>query len=188
MKSKFIESEIKYTGSELAPHWIYKNFGIQGDTIVGFCGECDVKITEMVDIEDVLDNTPIYSQKMLHFIIEHFNMGLVEGVVRQRLFINIIREKILEKLPSGSEIIRNGDDLFFDGKKLSVSIAAKSINSVLIHTGLNIISEKAAIEASGLESDMGLKNIHALGKDILDAYVKECDNMLLASTKVRGIL
>lgn len=188
MKSKFIEKEIKYTGAELAPHWSYKNFAIQGDAIVGFCGECDVKITEMVDIEDVLDNSPIYSRKMLHFIIEHFNMGLVEGVVRQRLFINIIREKILEQLPQGSEIKRSGDDLFFKDKKLSVSIAAKSINSVLIHTGLNIISEGAAIEASGLETDMCLKNIHALGKSILDAYVKECDNMLLASTKVRGIL
>jgi hypothetical protein len=188
MHSKFIEEEIKYTGSELAPHWIYKNFHIQGDAVVAFIGECDVKITEMVDIEDVIDNSPIYSQKMLNFIIEHFNMGLVEGVVRQRLFINIIREQILKHLPKGSEIVRSGDDLFFDGKKLSVSIAGKSINSVLIHTGINIISENAAIEASGLTSDMGLKNIHTLGKDIIDAYAQECDNMLLASTKVRGII
>ncbi len=188
MQSKFIEKEIKYTGSELAPHWIYKNFNLQADAIIGFCGECDVKITEMVDIEDVLDNTPIYSRKMLHFIIEHFNMQLTEGVVRQRLFINIIREKILEHMPKGSEIIRDGDDLFYNGKKLSVSIAAKSINSVLIHTGLNIISEGAAIEASGLNSDMGLQNIQELGKDIIEAYTKEYDNMILATTKVRGVL
>lgn len=188
MKSKFIENEIKYTGSELVPHWIYKNFKIQGDAIVAFCGECDVKITEMVDIEDVLDNSPIYSQKMLHFIIEHFNIGLIEGVVRQRLFINIIREQILKHLPKGNEIERFGDDLFFCGKKLSVSIAAKSINSVLIHTGINIISENAAIEASGLTSDMDLKNIHALAKDIIESYAKECDNIISASTKVRGVL
>lgn len=188
MQSKFIENEIKYTGSELAPHWIYKNFSIQSDAIVGFCGECDVKITEMVDIEDVLDNTPIYSRKMLHFIIEHFNMNLPEGVVRQRLFINIIREKILEHLPKNAEILRYGDDLFYDGKKLSVSIAAKSINSVLIHTGLNIISEGAAIEASGLSTDMDLQNIHGLGKDIIEAYVKECDDIILATTKVKGVL
>lgn len=188
MKSKFIEKEIKYTGAELSPHWIYKNFEIQGDAIVAFCGECDVKITEMVDIEDVLDNAPIYSQKMLNFIIEHFNMGLVEGVVRQRLFINIIREQILKHLPNDAQIERFGDDLFFKGKKLSVSIAAKSINSVLIHTGINIIAENAAIEVSGLITDMNLQNIHALAKDIIEAYAKECDNMILASTKVRGIL
>jgi len=188
MQSKLIEQEIKYTGSELSPHWIYKNFNIQGDAIVAFCGECDVKITEMVDIEDVIDNTPIYSQNMLNFIIEHFNTGLVEGVVRQRLFINIIREQIFKQLPSGSKIERYGDDLFFDGKKLSVSIATKSINSVLIHTGLNITSENAAIEASGLTSEMGLQNIHSLAKDIIEAYAQECDNMILASTKVRGVL
>lgn len=188
MHSKFIEKEIKYTGSELAPHWIYKNFHLQGDAIVAFIGECDVKITEMVDIEDVIENSPIYSQKMLNFIIEHFNIGLIEGVVRQRLLMNIIREQILKYLPKESEIIRNGDDLFYNGKKLTVSIAGKSINSVLIHTGINIISENAAIEASGLTSDMGLKNIYDLGKDIVDAYALECDNMLLASTKVRGIL
>lgn len=188
MQSKLIEKELKYTGAELAPHWIYKNFNIQGDAIVAFCGECEVKITEMVDIEDVLENSPIYSQNMMNFIIEHFNMGLVEGVVRQRLFINIIREQILKHLPKGSEIERFGDDLFYNGKKLSVSIAGKSINSVLIHTGINIISENAAIEASGLTSDMGLKNIHSLAKDIIEAYAQECDNMLLASTKVRGIL
>ena len=30
MKTHFIENEIKYIGSQLAPHWIYKNFKIQG--------------------------------------------------------------------------------------------------------------------------------------------------------------
>lgn len=188
MQSKFIDKEIIYTGSELCPHWIYKNFNLQSDAIVGFCGECDVKITEMVDIEDILDNSPIYSKKMLHFIIEHFNMELTEGVVRQRLFINIIREKILEHMPEGSKIFRDGDDLFYKEKKLSVSIAAKSINSVLIHTGLNIISEGAAIDASGLSSDMGLQNIYELGKNIIESYAKECDNIILATTKVRGVL
>ena len=54
MKSLFIEKEIKYIGSQLAPHWIYKNFHILGDAVVSFIGEMDVKITEMVDIEDVI--------------------------------------------------------------------------------------------------------------------------------------
>ena len=68
MKSKFIEHEICYTGKELAPHWIYKNFNIQGDAVVSFIGECEVKLPEMVDISDVLSNSPIYSKKMVHFI------------------------------------------------------------------------------------------------------------------------
>ena len=68
MKTKFIDKKIKYIGSQLAPHWIYKNFGIQGDAIVAFTGECDVKLSEMVDIEDVINNEPIYSKSMLSFI------------------------------------------------------------------------------------------------------------------------
>ncbi len=53
----------------------------------------------MVDISDVLNNSPIYSKKMLHFIVEHFNIPLVEGVLRQRLLVNIAREVILSYLP-----------------------------------------------------------------------------------------
>ncbi len=70
MQSLFIEEEIKYTGTQLSPHWIYKNFNLAQDAIVSFCGEADVKITEMVDIEDVISNSPIYSKNMLNFIIE----------------------------------------------------------------------------------------------------------------------
>lgn len=84
MKTKLIEKNIKYEGWQLSPHWIYKNFKIQGDATVAFIGECEVKLTEMVDIEDVINNEPIYSKNMLSFISEQFNVGLVEGVFRQR--------------------------------------------------------------------------------------------------------
>ena len=138
MKTLFIDDEIKYIGSQLAPHWIYKNFKIQGDAIVAFCGECEVKLTEMVDIEDVINNEPIYSKYMLSFITEQFNIELVEGVLRQRLLMTTIKE-VLES--RGFKIKRDGDDLFVNDKKLSVSIATKSLTSVLIHTGINILSQ-----------------------------------------------
>ena len=91
MKTLFIDKEIKYIGSQLCPHWIYKNFNIQGDAIVAFCGECEVHLSEMVDIEDVINNEPIYSKYMLSFITEQFNTELVEGVFRQRLLMCIIK-------------------------------------------------------------------------------------------------
>ena len=97
MKTLFIDDEIKYIGSQLAPHWIYKNFKIQGDAIVAFCGECEVKLTEMVDIEDVINNEPIYSKYMLSFITEQFNVNLVEGVLRQRLLVTCIKEALEKK-------------------------------------------------------------------------------------------
>lgn len=184
MKTLFINEEIKYIGSQLAPHWIYKNFKIQGDAIVAFCGECDVKLTEMVDIEDVINNEPIYSKYMLSFITEQFNVNLVEGVLRQRLLITCIKEALENR---GFLVKRNGDDLFINNKKLSVSIATKSYTSVLIHTGINILSEGAPIPVSGLESNLGIKNIKEFAIEVMKNYNEELEDIVLASTKVRGV-
>ncbi len=184
MKTQLIDKEIKYEGCQLAPHWIYKNFKMQGDATVAFIGECEVKLTEMVDIEDVINNEPIYSKSMLSFISEQFNIGLVEGVFRQRLLICIIKEALEKR---GFKITRNGDDLFFEGKKLTVSIATKSVNSILIHTGINIDSTGAPVKASGLTSELKITDIRELAQEILKNYSEEIDDIVLASTKVRGV-
>ena len=184
MKTKFIEDEIKYIGSQLTPHWIYKNFKIQGDAIVAFVGECEVKLTEMVDIEDVINNEPIYSKYMLSFISEQFGIGLTEGVLRQRLLMTIIKELLEER---GVFVVRNGDDLMINGRKLSVSIATKSITSVLIHTGLNILSEGAPVAASGLKSELGIDDIKEFALQVMKRYSEELDDIVLAGTKVRGV-
>lgn len=184
MKTLFIDDEIKYIGSQLAPHWIYKNFKIQGDAIVAFCGECEVKLTEMVDIEDVINNEPIYSKYMLSFITEQFNVNLVEGVLRQRLLVTCIKEA-LEKRAFKAR--RNGDDIFVNDKKLSVSIATKSLTSILIHTGVNILSDGAPIPVSGLESDLGIKDVKEFAVEVMKNYSEELDDIVLASTKVRGV-
>lgn len=184
MQRKFIDKEIKYIGSQLAPHWIYKNFGIQGDAVVAFVGECDVKITEMVDIEDVINNEPIYSKSMLSFISEQFGVGLTEGVFRQRLLICIIKELLEEK---GILAQRKGDDLIINGGKLSVSIATKSLTSILIHTGLNIVSEGAPVKASGLTSELGIVDIKGFAEEVMKRYSEEIDDIILAGTKVRGV-
>lgn len=184
MKTLFIDDEIKYIGSQLAPHWIYKNFKIQGDVIVAFIGECEVKLTEMVDIEDVINNEPIYSKSMLSFITEQFNVNLVEGVLRQRLLICIIKELLEER---GVFVVRNGDDLMINGRKLSVSIATKSTTSILIHTGLNIISEGAPVKASGLTSELAISDIKEFALEVMKRYSEELQDIVLASTKVRGV-
>lgn len=184
MKTLFIDDEIKYIGSQLAPHWIYKNFKIQGDVIVAFCGECEVKLTEMVDIEDVINNEPIYSKYMLSFITEQFNVNLVEGVFRQRLLICCIKEALEKR---GFAVFRSGDDLFVNNRKLSVSIATKSLTSVLIHTGVNILSEGAPISVSGLQSDLAISDIKDFALEVMKNYSEEIDDIVFASTKVRGV-
>ena len=184
MKTKFIDNEIKYIGSQLAPHWIYKNFKIQGDAIVAFVGECKVDLTEMVDIEDVINEEPIYSKLMLSFISEQFGIGLTEGVLRQRLMICIIKELLEER---GIFVTRNGDDLMINGGKLSVSIATKSITSVLIHTGLNILSEGTPVKATGLKSELEIDDIKEFALEVMKRYSEEINDIILAAAKVRGV-
>lgn len=184
MKTKFIDEEIKYVGSQLAPHWIYKNYKMQGDSIVAFIGECNVKLTEMVDIEDVINNEPIYSKLMLSFISEQFGIGLIEGVLRQRLLMCVIKEALESR---GVFVVRQGDDLMINDKKLSVSIATKSINSVLIHTGLNILSVGAPVKAAGLTSELGITDIKEFALEVMSKYSDELEDIVLASAKVRGV-
>ena len=66
---------------------------------------------------------------------------------------------------------RRGDDIFVNGKKLTVSIATAGISSEKIHCGINLISSGTPAEANaiglrdlGIEHDLW-KNI---GKDIAD--------------------
>lgn len=191
MESLFIKDEIKYIGSQLAPHWIYKNFHILGDAIVAFTGEMDVKITEMVDIEDVISDSPIYSKKMVSFIIEQFGISLSECVLRQRFLICIIIEELRKLLGDKFKIRRSGDDIFvnIDGKdkKLSVSIATKSTTSGLIHTGLNIDPTGAPVDACGLTTDLGITNIEEFAQNVMKRYIEENKEIFEATCKVRGV-
>lgn len=186
MKIKFLTESMKYDGTQLSPHFIYKNFEIMGDAIISFVGPCEVKLSEMVDIEDVVNNEPIYSEKMLHFICEIFNADLVRGVYMQRLLITTIKEQLETKYEQ--KIIRKGDDLFFNGGKLSVSIATKSPTSVLIHTALNIITDNTPVKTSGLESDINITNMQKFANEILEAFSAEVKDIYLATTKVRGVI
>ena len=191
MQSLFIDKEIKYIGSQLAPHWIYKNFHILGDAIVAFTGEMDVKITEMVDIEDVITNSPIYSKKMVSFIIEQFSISMSECVLRQRFLICIIIEELKKILGNKFEISRRGDDIFVKingvNKKLSVSIATKSVTSGLIHTGLNIDPTGAPVDACGLTTDLGITEIEEFAKTVMKRYIEENSEIIDAGCKVRGV-
>ncbi len=183
MKKLFIENEIEYTGVQLSPHWIYKNYKIQGDAIVSFIGPVCVNLSEMVDIEDVINNEPIKSDKMVNFIIEVFDTNLREAIYRQRLFISIIKEVFETR---GINLKRFGDDLYYDNRKLSVSIATKSTVSTLIHTALNIVSKGAPIPVSSFE-DMGISDTTCIINEIMKKFCMEVSDIELARVKVRGV-
>lgn len=186
MEALFIEEPITYNGSQLSSLWALRTFKLQGDSIVGFRGPCQVSLEQMVDIEDVLKKSPIYSPDMLHFIIEHFDLDLEKTITRQRLLIAIIKE-ILEYL-SKLNLNRSGDDLFFNEKKLSVSIATLTPVSSMIHAGINISTAGVPVKAAGL-SEMGFREEQTsyIGNSICRAYAQETKDIKLARCKVKGV-
>ncbi len=183
MLKKYLDQPLTYDGRQLSSLWAYRNFGLQGDSIVAFRGPCRVELTEMVDLEDVRAGDHIYSEEMLHFIIEHFDLDLEKTVIRQRLLVATIGEALAEVGAKG--LVRRGDDLYQGQGKLSVSIATLSPVSTLIHTGLNISSRNTPVQTVGL-ADLGVDPDRLAGI-ILDRYSLEVESIRGARCKVRGV-
>ncbi|TDA69816.1 MAG: DUF366 family protein [Clostridia bacterium] len=184
MKTYWHPERISYDGCQLRSLWAFRAFGLQGDSLVSFAGPCQVGVEALVDVADALARAPIYSQDMLHFIAEHFSLDLEKTVLRQRLLMVIIKELLEQTV--GVRLVRSGDDLYYQGRKLSVSIATLSPVSTLIHAGLNIVPEGTPVPAAGLV-EMGLKNIPGFAQAVLAAYAAETEGIYLARCKVRGV-
>ena len=184
MKTLFLEKILTYDGTQLRSRWIEETSGLCGDAIVAFCGPADVPIENMVDLEDVAANAPIYSENMLHFIIEHFDRDLEKMVLRQRLLITMIEAELKNFSPCRG-LVRKGDDLYDGHAKLSVSIATTSPISSLIHTALNITSRNTPVKTIGLEDyDLSPKT---LANIVLARYQQETKEIQHACTKVRPV-
>lgn len=166
MRVIFPEERINYTGEELASLWAYHRFQEQEDSIVAFRGACDVEPEYMIDQEDRVRGERIHSPDMLHFIVEHFDSTSLRLIyARQRLLAAIACGELARL---GFEVSRQGDDLFYAGEKLSVSIASVSPVSAKIHFGINVKSDAYM----SLEK-MGVKNPMRLLRRIARAYAQE---------------
>lgn len=183
IKTKFTEKEITYDGTQLRPHFIYENFDICGDAVVAFTGKSDVKLENMVDLADVKQSQPIYSEKMLHFIGEFFESNLGKNVYRQRLFMAVIKDII--SAHKHIKIERRGDDLYIKDKKMTVSIATVSPVSSLIHIGVNISSRNTPVKTIGLH-DLKL-NPKKIAEKILKAFEEESKGLYVAKCKVKPV-
>lgn len=183
MQTAFIKKEITYNGSQLSSHFAYREFGILGDCCLAFLGPCDVSLQNMVDLEDVRKNAPIYSPRMLHFILETFGLDLKGGVLLQRLLVVQVAEQLRSK--GITQVERRGDDLFINEKKLSVSIATRSPVSTLIHLGINVLTEGTPVPTVGLgELKLDPKEF---GENCLERFRKEYLEVLRATQKVRAV-
>lgn len=180
LKTLNCDKTIPYTGKELSAHWIYKNFELMGDAIVAFQGPADVSLTEMVDLEDVRKKAPIGSPEMLHFLGEFFIDSLDEGILLQHLFVFEVYEALLSRRID--KLFRRGNDLYYDGRKLSVSIATKTNTSVLMHFGINVKTEGTPVPTAGL-FELGL-DTKAFADEILKKFVDDLSVWSRARVKV----
>lgn len=184
MKSKWIEKEFKYDGSQLQSLFAYLNHNVLGDSIVSWAGACDVTFDHMVDGEDLLKKALIQSDKMLHFLIEIFDEKLITGVAIQRLLSTIVRDIILEYTPS-AKIIRDGDDLYWENKKLNVSIATSSPRSVMIHLGVNITNDSTPVPTCAL-IDFKIPHVE-FAKSVMESFCAEYESIKTATQKVKWV-
>lgn len=154
----------------------------------------DIHPDNIVDYEDQYEE--IKGDKLLHFIIEHFDCQPADLRLcyhRQRLFIMIAQDN-LEK--SGLKTVREGDDLYHltgpeKRAKLSVSIATCSNNSMKIHFAVNISSEgtPSNVEITSLTDcieNLTMKEVNQLADNIVDDYISELSSieMDIIKTKV----
>ncbi len=171
----FLDEELVYDGSQLKSLWAFSLFGIKEDSIVSFVGPCDVKAEHMVDLQDIIGGDKIYSPLMLHFIVEHFDEVSMRLIATRQRLLTTIAERML-----GVE--REGDDLYYMGRKLSVSIATVSPVSAKIHFGINIKSEEYASL-----NDMGFKNVEGLAINICRNYTYEIEDIEEDIRKTRPV-
>jgi hypothetical protein len=185
VKYKLVEFEQKYDGTQLASLQNYLVHGLLGDSIVAWIGACDVNFEHMVDGEDLLAKAQIAGSRMLHFIIEKFDVQLFAAVGMQRMLAAIVKDLLEESMKKAHKLLREGDDIYCGDRKLSISIATQSPVSSLIHFAVNISNEGTPVKTLSLE-DLGVEP-KAFAELVMKRFVTEVEGMQQATQKVRWV-
>ena len=186
MKTKWLAKKMNYDGTQLHSLFAYLKYGVLGDSCIAWRGPCSVSFEHMVDGEDLLAGSAIRGSDMVHFIIEFFDQKLFSGVLLQRLFANIVRDVLAEMTKKKSaSISRSGDDLYFEGGKLSISIATSSPVSTLVHFAINVSNKGTPVKTACL-GDLGIAP-DIFAKKCLKALSAEFESCQIATQKVRAV-
>ena len=168
---KHVDEIFEYDGSQINPSWAFQEFGIYGSSIVTWIGPVNITPDNLKDFADV--GLEIKSNYMVNFICEFFDQqptNMRVAYLRQRLLVMIFREILTE---FGVESKREGDDIFVNNGKLSISIASVSLSSAKIHFALNL-------EDKGTPSD-----VETIG--LFDIRDKD-DNQIFNDENIRGLI
>ena len=133
---KHVDEIFEYDGSQINPSWAFQEFGIYGSSIITWIGPVNITPDNLKDFADV--GLEIKSNYMVNFTCEFFDQqptNMRVAYLRQRLLVMIFREILTEY---GILTKREGDDIFVENRKLSISIASVSLSSAKIHFALNL--------------------------------------------------
>jgi hypothetical protein len=188
---KHLNNNIKYDGSQIDPLWAFKSFKIKGSSVVTWIGPMDIKSENLKDCEDL--GLDIKSDLMIHCIVEHFDIqpgNLRISYLRQRLLVMILAEELSKK---GIKSLREGDDIYINNRKLTVSISTSSLNSTKIHLGINLtdIGSPDDVDVIGLFQLKNKKgssyftddNIIEFITDFINSYINELKTIELDISK-----
>ncbi|HOK72124.1 MAG TPA: DUF366 family protein [Methanothermobacter sp.] len=187
MIHEHLKDEILYDGTQIKAAWALKKLQIKGSSIITWIGPMNIK--NIIDYED--RGREIKAEKMAHFIVEHFDeqpANLRLSYHRQRILVMILQEELWKQ---GIPTRREGDDLYIDSGKLTVSIATTSLSSMKIHLGINLTSKGTPddIETIGILDYKDLKEediIEIIGK-VARKYIQEIESMEEDIAKTRTI-
>jgi len=188
MKVKFLDSEEAYTGAQLVSLQNYLRHHLLGDSVVSWIGPCHVDLDHMVDGEDWIAGAQICGDRMLHFIVEMFDSTLFAAVAVQRLLTSIMKDEIVARSPErelSARMVRVGDDLFVEDRKLSISIATQSPVSSLIHFAVNVTNAGTPVPTLSL-TDLRL-DPKAVALAVMATFATEMTGVREATHKVRWV-
>lgn len=170
---KHIDEIFEYDGSQINPSWAFQEFGIYGSSVVTWVGPVNIIPDNLKDFADV--GLEIKSSFMANFICEFFDQqppNMRIAYLRQRLLVMIFSEILTEK---GIRTRREGDDIFVEDRKLSISIASVSLSSSKIHFALNLKDEGTPddVETIGLYDILDENDEQIFNEDNLVDLINE---------------
>lgn len=181
MKFGILDGDVTYSGKELRSGWVAGRTGCGPDAAAGFIGPCHVANEDLVDLDDARAGTFIAAARMVHVIAE-LKCDIDAAVARQRLLVALLCECLEER---DRPVRRDGDDVYYDDRKLTVSIAAPAADTCLIHLGINVDPDGAPVAAVGL-AEMGIDPGELLAS-LLERFGAEMKACTYAAGKVRRV-
>ncbi|MDR2545515.1 MAG: DUF366 family protein [Methanobrevibacter sp.] len=188
---KHLNKNFEYDGSQINPNWAFKALKIKGSSIITWIGSMNIKNENLKDYEDI--GLEIKSNNIINCIVEHFDIqpgNLRVAYLRQRLFVMILVEELSKK---GIKTLRDGDDIYIDNHKLTVSIATTYLSSIKIHLGINLTDDGSPddVDVIGLfqlkdekgNSYFNQDNIIQFINTFTNSYIDELKNIELDISK-----